>query len=103
MRWAVVVATIALAAHVEAQGGGWELVIPERLEVAAGTTGTLPISIAIDRGQTISKDAALILDLAPEPGVSVKRRRLGRADAVDPDDETPRFAIPVGTQGTGDF
>jgi len=104
MRWLVLVA-IALAARADAQGGpGWDLKVPERLELPAGSTGTLPISIAIDRGQTISKDAALILDLAPEPGVSVKRRhRLGRADAVDPDDEMPRFTVPVGTQGAGDY
>jgi hypothetical protein len=95
---------VALAAHADAQGGaGWTLDVPEHLELAAGATGTLPIAIAIDAGQTISKDGGLILDLAPEPGIAVKRKRLTRADAVDPDDAAPRFAIPVRAEKTGDF
>ena len=33
-------------------GPGWELHVPERVEVAAGATGTLPIELSFDRGQT---------------------------------------------------
>ena len=95
---------LAFALRAEAQGSaGWDLRVPERVELAAGATGTLPIAITIDRGQTISKDGGLVLDLAPDPGVAVKRRRLGRADAVDPDDEAPHFAIPLRAEATGDF
>jgi hypothetical protein len=81
---------------------GWELRVPERVELVAGTSGTLPIAIAVDRGQTISKDAGLILDIAPE-GVSVQKRRLSRADAVDPDADAPRFAVAVRAETAGDF
>jgi hypothetical protein len=84
-------------------GPGWELHVPERVEVATGATGTLPIDISVDRGQTISKDAGLVLDLLPDGGVSVMRRRLSRADAVDPDADAPRFAIPLRGEAAGDF
>ena len=84
-------------------GPGWELHVPERVELAAGATATLAIDLALDRGQTISKDAGLVLDLAPDGGVSLRRRRLGRGDAVDPDADAPRFAIPLRGEAAGEF
>jgi len=82
----------------------WELKIPERVDLTAGTSGTLPISLAVDRGKTISKDAGIVVDLAPEGGgVTVKKRRLGRADAVDPDADAPRFSVPLRAEAAGDF
>jgi len=84
-------------------GPGWELHVPERVEVAAGSAGTLPIDISVDRGQTISKDAGLVLDLVPDGGVSLMRRRLSRADAVDPDADAPRFAVPLRGEAAGDY
>ncbi|HTL36705.1 MAG TPA: hypothetical protein VL326_26405, partial [Kofleriaceae bacterium] len=81
-----------------------ELKIPERVELTAGTSGTLPISLAVDRGKSISKDAGIVLDLAPEGGgVTVKKRRLGRGDAVDPDADAPRFSVPLRAEAAGDF
>ena len=74
---------------------GWELKVPERIEVTIGQAATLPIAIAIDRGLTVSKDAPVIVTIQPDPGVVIKKRRLGRADAVDPEADAPRFAIPV--------
>lgn len=91
------------AAPVKAASPKWELQVAERLQIGAGTVGTLPVAIAVSPGQTVSKDADLILDLAPEPGVSIKHRRLGRTDAVNPDDASLRFAIPVGAQRKGDY
>ncbi len=76
--------------------------MPERVELTAGAAGTLPIAIAVDRGQTISKDGGLILDIAPD-GVTVQKRRLARADAVDPDADAPRFAVAVRAETAGDF
>ncbi len=101
---AAVVALAVLATPAAAQReAGWELRVPERVELVTGTSGTLPISITIDRGRTISKDAGLMIDLAPEGGVTVKKRRLGRGDAVDPDADEPRFAVPLRAEATGDF
>ncbi len=85
-----------------AYADGWELRVPERVEMQVGSAGTLPISIAVDRGQSISKDGGLILDLAPD-GVAVKKKRLSRADAVDPDADEPRFAVPLRAEAAGDF
>jgi hypothetical protein len=91
----------ALAGSVRAES--WELKVPEKLELVAGTSGTLAIAIVLDRGMTISKDAAIVLDLAPDAGVAVKRRRLGRSDAVDPGADAPRFAIPLHAAAAGDY
>lgn len=81
----------------------WELHIPDRLELAAGAGGALPIAIAVDRGFKISKDAAIIVDLAPDSAIGVKRRRLGRTDAVDPDADAPRFSVALRGDTAGDF
>ncbi len=96
---AVALLLVASTAYAEP---AWELRVPERVELTAGAAGTLPIAIAVDRGQTISKDGGLILDIAPD-GVTVQKRRLGRSDAVDPDADAPRFAVPVRAEGAGDF
>jgi hypothetical protein len=106
-------ATVALACCVgvlvdrdgvaQADGDGWELRVPERVELVAGSSGALPIAIALDRGMSVSKDASVIVDLTPAPGLVIKRRRLGRGDAVDPDADDPRFAIPVRADTAGDY
>lgn len=105
MKQLVVIAALAsMGLGADAQGeAGWELKLPERVELVAGASSPLAISITVDRGLTISKDAGIVLDLAPEGGVSVKRRRLGRGDAVDPDAEEPRFAVSLHAEATGDF
>ena len=82
---------------------GWELKVPERIEVTIGQAATLPIAIAIDRGLTVSKDAPVIVTIQPDPGVVIKKRRLGRADAVDPEADAPRFAIPVRGDTAGEY
>jgi hypothetical protein len=99
----VKVALVILALTATASADTWELKIPERVELTTGTSGTLPISLAVDRGKTISKDAGIVLDLAPEGAVAVKKRRLGRGDAVDPDADAPRFSVPLRADAAGDF
>lgn len=74
---------------------GWEVRVPERLEVVAGEGGALAIALAVDRGLTISKDAPVIVDLVAPAGVAIKKTRLGRADAVDPGADAPRFSVAV--------
>ena len=94
---------LLLVASARADTSGYELRIPERIELHAGDSGTLSVAIAVDRGRTISKDAGLVLDLAPDGALAVKRRRLGRADAVDPDADEPRFQIAVRADAAGDY
>ena len=74
---------------------GWDVRVPERLEVALGAGAVLPIAIAVDRGSVVSKDAPVIVEFRAEPGVAFKKRRLGRGDAVDPEADAPRFAVAV--------
>ena len=93
------VATLGGAARAES----WELKVPEKVELVAGTSGTLQVAIVIDRGLTISKDAQLVLDLVPDAGLAVRRRRLGRGEAIDPGADAPRFAIPLHAAAPGDY
>jgi hypothetical protein len=99
-----VAAMLAMAATADAEVGhaAWEVRVPELVELAPGVQGALPIAIAVDRGRTVSKYAAVIVDLAPPDGVTVRRRRLGRGDAVDPEADAPRFAVPVRADAAGD-
>jgi hypothetical protein len=101
------VLTLLLAATVSADPApavGWEVRIPDKVELAVGSGSALPIAISVDRGLTISRDAALIVDLDTGSGsdVIIKRRRLGRADAVDPGADEPRFTVPLRAEGSGD-
>jgi len=96
-------AALVLTARAEAQRQpGWEVRVAERVEVAAGTGGAIAISIAVDRGLTVSKDAAVIVDLVAPAGVTLRKRRLGRGEAVDPEADAPRFAVPVRASEPGD-
>lgn len=81
---------------------GWDLRVAERVELTVGASAALPIAIAVDRGLTVSKDAAVIVDLAPEAGVTLKKRRLGRGDAVDPEADAPRFVVGVRGDAAGE-
>lgn len=96
---ALVVLLAAGTAHADA----YDVRIPDKLELTAGTPGTLGITITLDRGLTISRDAALQIDLAPDAGVSIKRLRLSRTDAVDPEADAPRFAIAVKSDAAGAY
>lgn len=81
---------------------GWEVRVGDKVVLAPGASGTIPVSIAVDRGLTVSRDAEVILDLAPEPGLTFRKRRLGRADAVDPGADAPRFAVAVRGDAEGE-
>jgi hypothetical protein len=101
----VLVAALLAAAPAPARAQrdpGWDVRVPERLEVAAGATAPLAIAVALDRGLTVSRDAAVIIDLVPDDGVTVRKRRLGRGDAVDPEADAPRFAAPVRGDAPGE-
>ena len=94
---------LILTARAGAQAtGGYKLDVPEHVDLEVGG-GTLPLAITVERGQTISKDGGLTLDIAPDAGLGVRRRRLARTDAVDPDEPSPRFAIPLRADAAGDF
>ena len=81
---------------------GWEVRIPERIDVVLGGAAVLPIAIAVDRGLAVSKDAPVIVDLAGA-GLGIRKPRLGRADAVDPGADAPRFAVPLRPPAAGEL
>jgi len=92
----ILLAALAIAARAEAQRQpGWEVRVADRVELAPGGSGAISISIAVDRGLTVSRDAAVIIDLVAPAGISLRKRRLGRGEAVDPEADAPRFAVPV--------
>jgi hypothetical protein len=95
-------AAILLIAGTASAAPGWEVRIPDRVEVAQGASAQLAIAIAVDRGLTVSKDAPVIIDLVPEAGAVVKKRRLGRPEAVDPGADAPRFTVVVKGEAAGD-
>jgi hypothetical protein len=89
-------AIVAMPAVGQAQRQpGWEIRVPDRVELSAGGAATVPIAIAVDRGLVVSRDAPILIDLAPDATLSVKKKRLGRPDAVDPEADAPRFAVTV--------
>jgi hypothetical protein len=105
IRGVAVAAALALGVAGSAQAQrvpGWEVRVAERVELAVGATAALPIALAVDRGLTVSRDADVIVDLDVEPGCAVKKKRLGRGDAVDPEADAPRFAVSVRGDAPGD-
>lgn len=103
MKRSVLLALVVLVVGAEAQGQpGWEIRVGDKVVLAPGAAGTIPVSIAVDRGLTVSRDAPVILDLAPEPGLTFRKRRLGRTDAVDPEADAPRFAVAVRGDAEGE-
>ncbi len=100
-RLAILALLLATGAEAQRQPG-WEVRIGDKVVLAPGASGTIPVSIAVDRGLTVSRDAQVILDLSPEPGLTFRKRRLGRTDAVDPEADAPRFAVPVRGDSEGE-
>jgi hypothetical protein len=101
LRW-LAVALLVCAPAAAQRDPGWDVRVTERVEVAVGASAPLSIAIAVDRGLTVSKDAAVIIDVSPDAGVAVRKQRLGRGDAVDPDADAPRFVVPVRGDAPGD-
>jgi hypothetical protein len=99
---AALAASFARAPGAGAQPPAWEVRVPERIEVALGEAGVLPIAVAVDRGLAVSRDAPVIVDLAG-PGLGLRKTRLGRADAVDPGADAPRFAVALRPAAAGEL
>jgi hypothetical protein len=99
---ALALLALTAASPAAAQQPGWEVRVPERVELVLGEAAALPIAVAVDRGLAVSRDAPVIVDLVG-PGLALKKTRLGRADAVDPGADAPRFAVPLRPPAAGDF
>jgi hypothetical protein len=99
MRAVLVLALLSGTAAAES----WEVRVPEHVQIPLGTAPPISIELAVDRGTSVSKDAAVIIDLALPKGASVKKARLARTDAVDPEADAPRFAVPVRGDALGTY
>lgn len=101
---ASVVASVVASGVASAQPRqpGWEVRVADKVSVAPGESGALSVAIAVDRGLAVSRDASVIVDVQADPGVTVRKKRLGRADAVDPGADAPRFTIAVKGDAPGE-
>lgn len=97
-----VVGVLLAVSTARAQPTNWEIKVPDKVEVATGATASVPVTIAVDRGFSISRDGPVVIDVSPDPGLTIKKRRLGRADAVDPEADVPRFVVPVRADTAGE-
>lgn len=91
------------SAHAQPAQPGWEINVPEKVEVVKGAVANVPITIAVDRGLSVSKSGPVLIDLSPDAGLYIKKRRIGRPDAVDPEADVPRFVVPVRADQAGEL
>ena len=102
MKLLLAVLLLAGVATAQPRQTGWEVTVADKVTVAPGENGSISVAIRVDRGLTVSKDVSVIVDVVPEPGVTIRKRRLGRTDAVDPEADAPRFAIAVKGEAAGE-
>ena len=96
-----VLALLVLTGVAHAQG--WDARVPDKVTMIAGQPGSLEIAIAVDRGLVISKDAPVSVDVVLPAAVTTRTPRLGRTDAVDPQADAPRFAVPLKSTTPGEY
>lgn len=93
----------ATVAYAQPAQPGWEINVPDKVEVVKGAVASVPITIAVDRGLSVSKSGPVLIDLSPDAGLYIKKRRIGRPDAVDPEADVPRFVVPVRADQAGEL
>jgi hypothetical protein len=88
---------LAAAPPAAAAQPGFTIVLPELVSVAEKAETKVSLTIAPDRGRTVSRKGPLRVVLAAEPpdGLELPRRRYRRADAADALAESPRFDLAV--------
>ena len=95
--WALAVMVAAALPATAAPRPGYTIALPERIEVAAGQTGEVSLTIAPQAGYTISRSGPLRVSLTAQPAdaVELPRRRYQRAHAADRLAESPRFDLTL--------
>jgi hypothetical protein len=102
VRFLLVAVLLASTAYAQPRQPDWEVTVADKVIVAPGESGSISVAIRVDRGLTVSKDASVIVDVQADPGVTVRKKRLGRTDAVDPEADAQRFAVGVKGDTAGD-
>lgn len=100
---AVLGAVVVLRAAADPKPPAWELVVPERVELAPGAPGAITIDVVPGAGRSVSRDGPVRLDVAPPDGVTITRRRLSLADATDPGAASPRFTVKLVADRAGSY
>jgi len=106
--WAVGFSMNAAFAALAALGGarpaaaapprtGYQIAVPETIELVAGRTEAVSLTIAPEPGYTISRTGPLRIALSAEPAgaLELPRRRYHRAHAADRLASAPRFDLAV--------
>lgn len=96
--WIGVVGALAAGAPAAAQPGpGYQIALPERLEIEAGQGEAVSLTIAPASGHVISRTGPLRVSLAATPaeGLDLPRHRYKRAQAADRLADAPRFDLAV--------
>jgi hypothetical protein len=67
----------------------------------AGGAGKLVLAIVPAEGTHVHPAAPLKIALSATPGLTLSRRELGHADAIDPKADGPRFEVPFTATAAG--
>ena len=67
----------------------------------AGDVGSLVFEIHARGGWHVDPRTPLKIDLAAPDGLALEKTRLGKNDAVDPKDDSPRFEAPFTAKAKG--
>jgi hypothetical protein len=101
MKLAVVVGVLLAAHAAHADDAAYELKAADAT-VTVGGAASISLTIAPAAGKTVSHDGPVKVELTPDDGLSVARRRYARKDAADPAADAPRFDLKVKALAAGD-
>jgi hypothetical protein len=103
----VVIAVIAggMTRAAIADGEDHDVRLADHVQLTAGATGVISLTIAPRARHTISRDGPVIVELSVEPanGLDLPRRRYRRADAADVEAEAPRFDLALRARQPGSY
>ena len=102
IRRALVLLALLMAAPAAAAPPTVELRAPEAIDVAAGATGMVSLTVVPPSGRSISSDGPVVVELGAGDGVALPRRRYSRRDAADPAADAPRFDLRVRAVSAGE-
>ena len=73
----------------------YRIALPAELAVDQGQGGALSLTLSPDPGYSISRTGPLVVSLAAPEGLELPRTRYQRAQAADPQADSPRFDLAV--------
>jgi hypothetical protein len=101
MKLLVAAIVLLASAAARADDAAYELKATDA-NVTVGGLASISLTIAPAAGKTVSHDGPVKVELTPDDGLSVSRRRYARKDAADPAADAPRFDLKVKALAAGD-